>query len=117
MIAGVARPLFRAPLPHDDLGVFGGVFVLIFTVDLVETLRRAGDTPGPAALLVAWLSLLHTPIVAEQALPFAVLFGAMIAFLNLSRGWNWWWRAPPACRSGSSSPRAVFVALAIGVVQ
>ena len=34
---------------------------------------------------MAWLSLLHTPIVAEQALPFAVLFGAMIAFLNLSR--------------------------------
>jgi lipopolysaccharide export system permease protein len=34
---------------------------------------------------MAWDSLLHTPIVAEQALPFAVLFGAMISFLNLSR--------------------------------
>ena len=34
---------------------------------------------------MAWLSLLHTPIVAEQALPFAVLLGSMIAFLNLSR--------------------------------
>ena len=34
---------------------------------------------------MAWLSLLHTPIVAEQALPFAVLLGSMIAFLNFSR--------------------------------
>ena len=34
---------------------------------------------------MAWLSFLHTPTVAEQALPFAVLFGSMIAFLNLSR--------------------------------
>ena len=34
---------------------------------------------------MAWLAFLHTPIVAEQALPFAVLLGSMIAFLNLSR--------------------------------
>ncbi len=48
-------------------------------------LRRSGDTPGATGPLMAWVSLLHTPIVAEQALPFAVLFGAMISFLNLSR--------------------------------
>ena len=34
---------------------------------------------------MAGLSFLRTPTVAEQALPFAVLFGSMIAFLNLSR--------------------------------
>jgi len=52
---------------------------------LVETLRRAGDTAGATGPLMAWLSFLHTPTVAEQALPFAVLFGAMISFLGLSR--------------------------------
>jgi lipopolysaccharide export system permease protein len=67
------------------LATFAGVFALIFTIDLVETLRRSGDTPGATGPLMAWLSFLHTPTVAEQALPFAVLFGAMIAFLNLSR--------------------------------
>lgn len=67
------------------LATFGGVFVLIFTVDLVETLRRAGDTAAATGPLMAWLSFLHTPVVAEQALPFAVLFGAMMAFLSLSR--------------------------------
>jgi lipopolysaccharide export system permease protein len=67
------------------LATFAGVFVLIFTVDLVETLRRSGDTPGATGVLMAWLAFLHTPIVAEQALPFAVLFGAMMGFLGLSR--------------------------------
>jgi lipopolysaccharide export system permease protein len=67
------------------LATFAGVFVLIFTIDLVETLRRSGDTAAATGPLMAWLSFLHTPTIAEQALPFAVLFGAMIAFLNLSR--------------------------------
>ena len=44
-----------------------------------------GDTPKATAVADGWLSFLHTPTVAEQALPFAVLFGSMIAFLNLSR--------------------------------
>jgi lipopolysaccharide export system permease protein len=67
------------------LATFGGVFALIFTIDLVETLRRTGDSPKATGLLMTMLSLFHTPTIAEQVLPFAVLFGAMIAFLNLSR--------------------------------
>ena len=43
------------------------------------TLRRRPAFSWPR------LSFLRTPTVAEQALPFAVLFGSMIAFLNLSR--------------------------------
>ncbi len=64
---------------------FAAIFVLIYVIDLVEMLRRSGDTPGGTGPLMAWLSFLHTPGIAEQALPFAVLFGAMAAFLNLSR--------------------------------
>ena len=61
------------------------VFVLIYAVDLVELLRRSGDSPRATGVLMAGLSFLRTPTIAEQALPFAVLFGSMIAFLNLSR--------------------------------
>ncbi len=67
------------------IAVFLFVFSLIYTVDVVEMLRRSGDAPKASGLLMAWLSFLRTPTVAEQALPFAVLFGSMIAFLNLSR--------------------------------
>jgi len=67
------------------IAVFLFVFFLIYTVDVVEMLRRSGDAPKATGFLMASLSFLRTPTVAEQALPFAVLFGSMIAFLNLSR--------------------------------
>jgi lipopolysaccharide export system permease protein len=67
------------------VAAFSFVFFLIYVVDLVEMLRRSGDAAKASGLLMAALSFLRTPTVAEQALPFAVLFGSMIAFLNLSR--------------------------------
>src|ERR1700733_7040607 len=67
------------------IAAFMVVFVLIYAVDLIELLRRAGDSQRATGILMAGLSFLRTPTVAEQALPFAVLFGSMIAFLNLSR--------------------------------
>ena len=114
MIAGTLGRYFARRFFKTIAAVFAGVFALIYAIDVVEMLRRTGDTPGAVAPLMAWLSLLHTPIVAEQALPFAVLFGAMISFLNLSRKLElvvarsagvsvWQFLAPP-----------VFVAAAIG---
>ena len=67
------------------IAAFLVVFALIYSVDLVELLRRSGNSQRATGILMAGLSFLRTPTVAEQALPFAVLFGSMIAFLNLSR--------------------------------
>ena len=67
------------------MGVFGTMFALIYLIDFVELFRRSGDVKGATAYLVAFLSLLRVPSIAEQLLPFAVLFGAMFAFLNLTR--------------------------------
>ena len=111
MIAGTLGRYFARHFFKTIGAVFSGVFALIYAIDVVEMLRRSGDTPGAVAPLMAWLSLLHTPIVAEQALPFAVLFGAMIAFLNLSRKLElvvarsagvsvWQFIAPPRIRCG-----------------
>lgn len=66
-------------------GVFGSLFLLIYLLDVVELLRRSSDARGATASLMAFLSLLRVPSVAEQMLPFAVLFGSMFAFLNLTR--------------------------------
>jgi len=99
------------------LATFAAVFALIFTIDLVETLRRTGDSPRATGVNMTLLSLFHTPTIAEQVLPFAVLFGAMIAFLNLSRRLElvvaraagvsvWQFLAPP-----------ILVVLLIGVVS
>ena len=85
MIFGVLSRYFARRFALSVAGVFAAVLALIFTLDFVDTLRRAGDVRGATGGLIAWLAVLHTPIVAEQALPFVVLIGAMAAFLNLSR--------------------------------
>ena len=65
--------------------VFLVMFGLIYLIDYVELLRRASDVQGSSVAFLAFLALLRVPAVAEQVLPFAVLFGAMAAFLSLSR--------------------------------
>ena len=85
MMFGVLGRYFARRFAGAVLGVFAAVLGLIFTLDFVDTLRRAGEAKGASGGLIAWLAVLHTPIVAEQALPFVVLLGAMAAFLNLSR--------------------------------
>ena len=66
-------------------GVFAVFFGIIYLIDFVEMLRRTSGLPNVSAAFVALLCLLRTPAVAEQLLPFAVLAGAMFAFVGLSR--------------------------------
>lgn len=65
--------------------VFAVLFLVIYLGDFVELLRRASDAQRASATLLAYLALLRTPTIAEQVLPFAVLGGAMFAFVGLSR--------------------------------
>ena len=65
--------------------VFGTIFVLVYLIDFVETLRRAGDIANVTVLNLAFLTLLRVPAVTEQILPFATLGGAMLAFISLTR--------------------------------
>jgi lipopolysaccharide export system permease protein len=65
--------------------VFLTICGMVYVVDFVEMLRRAANRPGITAGFVAVLSFLRTPSVAEQVLPFCVLFGTMTAFIDLTR--------------------------------
>lgn len=85
MIGRTLSFYFAQRFARTVIAAFMLVFVLIYAVDLVELLRRSGDSQRASGVLMAGLSFLRTPTFAEQALPFAVLFGSMIAFLNLSR--------------------------------
>jgi lipopolysaccharide export system permease protein len=68
------------------LAMFAICCVLIFFVDFIEMLRRAGsysgDVPG---VLLAWMILLRLPSFSELVLPFAVLIGTLGIFLMLNR--------------------------------
>jgi lipopolysaccharide export system permease protein len=66
-------------------GVFAVLFLIIYIGDFVEMLRRAADARGVSTGMIAYLTLLRTPAIAEQILPFAVLGGSMFAFIGLSR--------------------------------
>lgn len=60
--------------------------VLIFFVDFIEMLRRAGNYSGDVpGILLVWMTLLRLPSFSELTLPFAVLIGTIAVFLMLSR--------------------------------
>jgi len=67
------------------LAVFATVFALVFLLDFIELMRRAGDAERATTGVLARLALFRTPAIAEQVFPFAVLFGSMTALLHLSR--------------------------------
>ncbi len=67
------------------LGLFAFAAVLIFIFDFLELVRRAADKEGFSVFTIAMVSLLRIPVLLEQVLPFATLFGAIMAFVTLSR--------------------------------
>lgn len=65
--------------------VFLGILVLVALLDYIELMRRSSDVPNVSALLVAKTSFFRVPQVSERVLPFCVLVGTMVCYLNLSR--------------------------------
>ena len=59
--------------------------LLVFVLDFVELIRRAGDRGNVSLTALGVLAAIRTPSVAEAVLPFAILFAGMAAFLQLSR--------------------------------
>ena len=66
------------------LVVYGVCVMLVFFIDFVEMMREAAKADIPGAQ-VLFLTFLRLPAFAEMVLPFAVLIGAIGAFLMLSR--------------------------------
>lgn len=67
------------------LGTFLSCFALVLVIDFVEQLRRVEDAQRATTQLVALLTIYRVPAFTEVVLPFAVLIGAMVCFLALSR--------------------------------
>lgn len=85
MIGSTLGFYFARRFAFAMLGVFATVFLLIYTLDFVELMRRAGDAVGAGAGTMAKLAFFRTPATAEQVIPFGMLFGGMVAFIGLSR--------------------------------
>jgi lipopolysaccharide export system permease protein len=66
-------------------GTFLSLFALILMLDFIELLRRHGEAKDVSALMVAQISLYRVPFITERIIPFTVLIGTMVCYLNLSR--------------------------------
>src|SRR5215468_4371523 len=85
MLGGTLARYFGMRFLGAAAAVFGGIFLLVVLVDYVEMTRQASKVPNASALLVAQISLFRVPQVTERIIPFAVLIGAMVCYLTLSR--------------------------------
>ncbi|HUN50554.1 MAG TPA: LptF/LptG family permease, partial [Candidatus Sulfotelmatobacter sp.] len=65
--------------------VFGLLVVLAYSFDMIELLRRAAARDEATFGLVMQMSLLKLPTLALKLLPFAALFGGMLALARLTR--------------------------------
>jgi len=65
--------------------IFVACMFLVYLVDLGELLRRSGSKEDVGFGVVAMMAAYKLPGMAERLFPFAILFGSMAAFLNLSR--------------------------------
>lgn len=98
------------------LGLFLFAAVLLFLFDFLELVRRGGDREGFSVAQVALISLLRVPVMLEQVLPFATLFGAILAFVTLSRRLELVIARAAGMSIWQFSAPALLVALGLGTV-
>ncbi|MBM3572112.1 MAG: LPS export ABC transporter permease LptG [Alphaproteobacteria bacterium] len=65
--------------------VFASLLAIIFLFDTIELLRRAGTKEDTGLDIVLQMALFKMPHMAQILLPFAVLFGGIMAFWRLTR--------------------------------
>ena len=66
-------------------GAFGTMAGVSFLLDYIELIRRGGARPQATWGMLLEMAALKLPHTAQQVLPFAILFGTMLAFWRLTR--------------------------------
>ena len=70
---------------YTFMALLGGLLALIYLLDLVELLRRAGKQEGVPLDIVLKMGLFKLPEAGQVILPFVILFSAMFTFWTLTR--------------------------------
>ncbi len=66
-------------------GVFGTMLIVTFLIDYLELLRRGGGRAQANWGVLLEMAALKMPHTAQEVMPFAILFGTMLAFWRLTR--------------------------------
>jgi lipopolysaccharide export system permease protein len=97
-------------------GVFGTMVSVTFLLDYIELIRRAGTRSQASWGVLLEMAALKLPHTAQDVMPFAILFGTMLAFWRLTRSNELVVaRAAGVSAWGFLTP-AVLVALLLGVI-
>ena len=67
------------------LGTFLAIMCIVFLLDAIELLRRGSDKKLATLTLMLQMAALKAPQMGQTILPFATLFGAMLAFTRMTR--------------------------------
>lgn len=67
------------------LQLLTGIIIISYLVDFTEMARRASNWPNYSFQAGLFLSALKLPTIIETALPFVILFAAMLTLIALSR--------------------------------
>lgn len=66
-------------------GVFAAMAIVTFLLDYIELIRRGGVRLQATLWLLFEMAALKLPHTSQEVLPFAILFGTMLAFWRLTR--------------------------------
>src|SRR5579864_5839081 len=66
-------------------GVFGAMVSVTFLLDYIELIRRSGTRAQASWGILLEMAALKLPHTAQDVMPFAILFGTMLAFWRLTR--------------------------------
>jgi lipopolysaccharide export system permease protein len=91
--------------------VFVTMLSIVFLLDYIELIRRSGQRPEATLLVLFKMALLKQPYMAQQIMPFVILFGTMMTFWRLTRSNElvvaraagvsvWQFLAPPLAAAG-----------------
>lgn len=67
------------------VSIFLAMTSIVFLLDYIELIRRGGVKPEATLLTLLGMAALKQPYMAQQILPFAILFGTMMAFWRMTR--------------------------------
>jgi lipopolysaccharide export system permease protein len=65
--------------------VFAAMLTIIFLLDYIELIRRGGAKADATLGVLLEMAALKLPHMAQEVLPFSILFGTMMAFWRLTR--------------------------------
>jgi lipopolysaccharide export system permease protein len=97
-------------------GVFGTMVAVTFLLDYLELLRRGGTRTHATWSTLLEMAALKLPHTAQDVMPFAILFGTMLAFWRLTRSNELVVARAAGVSVWEFLTPAVLVALLVGIV-